>query len=52
MKCPKCDSRRVILGKGDGFSQDIRECEECDHVWTFKGKERVVLKDSDKAKEK
>jgi DNA-directed RNA polymerase subunit M/transcription elongation factor TFIIS len=46
MKCPKCKSKRVVLGKGDGFSQDIRECEDCGHLWTFKGEERIVLKES------
>lgn len=46
MKCPKCgDRKHVDIGEGDGFSQDIRECQTCGFVWTFNGNDRVIIKE-------
>lgn len=48
MKCPNCNNRKKIdVEEGDGFSQDIRECEACGCVWTFKGDKRVIIKEGE-----
>jgi len=33
-KCPKCDSKDVVLGHMRGFRCAI--CDECDHEWRLK----------------
>lgn len=44
MKCPRCNNKeKVGFGSAEGFSQDVRECSECGLVWTFNGKERVII---------
>jgi len=46
MKCPNCGDRtHVDIHEADGFSQDSRECGNCGCIWTFHGKERVVIKE-------
>jgi len=33
-KCPKCNSKDIVLGNQRGFRLAI--CDECDHEWKLK----------------